>query len=256
MKKERTETLYDSLTDVDPSFLEEAGKAPDIRTRKGTVLLKWAVPAACLCLVFSLFLTHSEPNGEIELSDRSKNVTAAYLSEVPDVETESCLVAMSEEELFTTLPTAILKGTVTDLKNIELSFQGEKVYRAVATLEVEKVYRGTCREGDSVTILLPCPIGNDMQVSTCSILESLKVGMTGIFMLVSYNDENALWEENGAVLDKRDLSEYGLPDGERYLFLETDDGLLFDRISYNRVKNASTLTELEDYITKMIQKTE
>ena len=49
-------------------------------------------------------------------------------------------------------------------------------------------------------------------------------------MPVIYDDENSIWEQNGAKLDKRDIADYGFADGERFAFLETEDGLVFSEM--------------------------
>ena len=51
MKDKRTESLYDCITDVDEQFIQEASEAPEIKSGKKAVWLKWGAMAACLCLV-------------------------------------------------------------------------------------------------------------------------------------------------------------------------------------------------------------
>ena len=81
----------------------------------------------------------------------------------------------------------------------------------------------------------------------------MKAGVTGIFMPVIYDDENSIWEQNGARLDKRDIADYGFADGERFAFLETEDGLVFSRDAYGSIDDATTLDEVEDYIKAMLE---
>lgn len=73
-------------------------------------------------------------------------------------------------------------------------------------------------------------------------------------MPMIYNDENSFWEQNGAKIDKRELADYGFADGERYAFLQTDDGLVFSREAYSSIANATTLDEIEEYIEAMLEK--
>ena len=81
----------------------------------------------------------------------------------------------------------------------------------------------------------------------------MKTGVTGIFMPVIYDDENSIWEQNGARLDKRDIADYGFADDERFAFLETEDGLVFSFFSYGSIDDATTLDEVEDYIKAMLE---
>ena len=73
-------------------------------------------------------------------------------------------------------------------------------------------------------------------------------------MPMIYNDENSFWEQNGAKIDKRELADYGFADGERYAFLQTDDGLVFSREAYSSIAKATTLDEIEEYIEAMLEK--
>ena len=72
-------------------------------------------------------------------------------------------------------------------------------------------------------------------------------------MPVLYDDEKSIWEQNGARLDKRDIADYGFADGERFAFLETEDGLVFFRDAYGSIDDATTLDEVEDYIKAMLE---
>ena len=155
--------------------------------------------------------------------------------------------------MFTYFDTAIFKGTVTEIENIELSFNGEKAYRAIARIRVEAVYRGSCQEGEEVSILLPCAIDTDTKVTDTEVVSAMRVGMHGIFMPMIY-EETSYWEQNGARLALKDLAPYGLPDGERYAFLEIGDGLVFARWAYESISDAATLEDIETYILEMIAK--
>ena len=80
-----------------------------------------------------------------------------------------------------------------------------------------------------------------------------RVGMTGIFIPEVF-DENSVWEENGAKLDRRDLADYGFPDCQRYAFLKTKKRLVFDRGAYESIADAQELSEIEDYVQTMLKK--
>ena len=73
-------------------------------------------------------------------------------------------------------------------------------------------------------------------------------------MPMIYNDENSFFFFFGAKIDKRELADYGFADGERYAFLQTDDGLVFSREAYSSIANATTLDEIEEYIEAMLEK--
>ncbi len=254
MKDKRTAKLYDSITDVDNQFIQEASEVPAIKAKKIPMLKKWGAIAACLCLALTLVVSMSRTNDVIRLSENSNKVTASYTNKVPAITGEVDLVDLTEEELFTQFNTAIVKGTVEDIQNIELNFNGDKEYRAIAKIKVENVQRGTCQPGEIISVLLPCPIGENMDSTTCDTISTVKIGMAGIFMPVIYDSENSFWEQNGAKLDKKDIADYGFADGQRYMFLDTENGLVFDRNAYKSIEDASTLEEIEEYIAAMLSK--
>ena len=134
-----------------------------------------------------------------------------------------------------------------------MNFNGDKANRAIAKIEVEQVYRGPCSAGDTISVMLPCPLVKGFWVTDTSTVSAMEVGTTGIFMPMIYDDENSIWEQNGAKLDIRDISDYGFADGERFAFLETEDGLVFSRDAYSSIANATTLDEVEDYIGTMLE---
>lgn len=139
---------------------------------------------------------------------------------------------------------------MTDIKNIELDFNGRKNYRSIADIAVEEVYRGPCAAGDTVTVLLPCTVNEDV-TSGNELAAALRVGMTGIFMPIIYDDTSTR-QDNGATLALKDIADYGLADGSQFAFLETADGLLFARETYKSIVDADTLDEVEKYIRRMV----
>ena len=242
----------DALSELDPRYLEEALSYK--RRTKKPVWLKWGALAACFAvLVVGVFSVNRQRN-KISLSDNSSNVAAYYTSNPFITSSSESLIFLTEEELFTTFNTAIFKGTVSSIRNIVVNFNGDKVYRAVAEIEIEEVYRGPCSAGDTVSALLPCPIVKGFWMTDTSTVSAMEVGTTGIFMPMVYDDENSIWGQNGAKLDKRDIADYGFADGERYAFLETKDGLVFARDAYASIANATTLDEVENYIKTMIDR--
>ncbi len=50
----------------------------------------------------------------------------------------------------------------------------------------------------------------------------------------------------------KDVAGYGFADGRRYVFLETDTGLVFARDAYPTISSATTLQEVENYVLEMV----
>lgn len=251
MKKE---TLSEALGMLDEKYVAEAEK-PSVKKHK-TLRIALSV-AACFVLVAAVAVpTALSRQDTIELSGLSQNVKVKYADPSVVTKTSYSLIDFkSEDELFTYFNTAVFKGTVREIRNIQIDFNGMKEYRAIAEIEVEAVYRGDCKTGETVGVLLPCTIEDGVWVEDTEVVSAMRKGTKGIFMPVIY-DENSFWEQHGATLCQRDLAPYGFADGVRYAFLETDDGLLFDRYTYESIADAQTLDEIEAYVVKMIEKTE
>lgn len=251
-----TKIFDEAMGEIDASYVEKAMNYRPREKKHGWA--RRAASAACLALVIVAAATIMDQQwNRIELSDESVNVTARYTNKAPSWRAQSLLVYWTEEELFTAFPTAIFKGTVLKINNIELNFNGSKEYRAIAEIEVEKVYRGPCSVGDAVSVLLPCPIGKNMWVEDTGTVSHMRAGTTGIFMPTIY-DEHSVREQNGAKLILADVAGYGFADGERYAFLEVEAGngvgLLFARYAYQSISTVSTLDEVEEYIETMLER--
>ncbi len=242
----KQEDFFELLADLDERYIVEA-EAPIKSTRKHRKKLLFAVglvAAACLCVL--VFRGRS-----IELS-HSKGVRASYATFVPSIGMDACLVNLTEEEIFKENSDAIFKGTVTKIDNIRLSFNGSAMYQALAEVQVEKVYHGICTEGKTVRMLLPGAVSENSHNSIMDTLGELEVGMTGIFMPMLYGIDS-VHQSNGATLYLGELAPYGFGDGIRFAFLETEDGLVFDRSAYVGAKDAVTLEDIEAYIYKMLE---
>lgn len=238
-----TKKFSDALSQIDDKYIDEA---INYKKNKKITWIKLGAVAACFVIVVTAVsvlpnVTPDKPKNRFGLSDNS------YAE-------KSLLCSYTEEELFTVFDTHIFKGKILSLDNIEMDFNGEKLYRAIAQIKIEKVYRGSCDKGDTVSVMLPCPITEGVWVEDTDTVCAMKEGMTGIFMPIFYTEENSFLEYNNARLVQKDIADYGFPDGMRYAFLETEDGLIFDRGSYETISDAKTLDEVEEYVENMIIK--
>lgn len=239
----------EAMGELDDRYISEAISYRPKAKQRGW--MRWAACAACLALVFAVAGRWNAAKNQLPLSDRSANVTVRYTNGPFFTQSKSSLIYLTEEELFTRFDTAIFKGTVVEINNIKLDFGTSKDYRAIAEIEVETVYRGPCAAGDRVSVLLPCPIMEGLWVEDTGVISQLRTGMTGIFMPVIYN-EDSIWGQGAAVLALTDIADYGLADGMRYAFLETERGLVFASFAYESIARATRLDEVEAYILTMI----
>lgn len=241
----------EAMSEMDNRYVDEAIHYKKNRKHSS---IRWVASAACLALLIAVAASLADQaQNQIKLSDNSSNVTVRYTDKPVSMQSSSSLIFLTEEELFTHFNTAIFKGRIQSLNNIVLNFHGDKDYRAIAEIEVETVYRGPCSAGDTVSVLLPCPVMEGFWTEDTDTVSSMQAGMTGIFMPMIY-DDTSIREQNGARLALKDIADYGFADGERYAFLETKEGLVFSRSSYESISDATTLEEIENYILNMISR--
>lgn len=252
MKRKEIQNLVGS---IDETYINEAegfitqSKAKRISFSTG--LKRFSAIAACLVFVAAGLITFG---GErIDLPSASGRVSARYVHPpLRSVKSMFDLVSLTEEELLTKRNTVIFYGTVENIQNIAINYNGEKDYRALADISVEKIYRGELKQGETITVLLPCSIGAGGWVEDTGVVSHFKKGVKGIFMPTVY-DKTSISGCNGTSVCLKDLADYGFSDGERYAFLETNDGLLFSSWAYKSIENATTIDEIEDYILSMIK---
>jgi hypothetical protein len=271
MKNKR---IVDSWNKIEPNAATEARMLDSIlarnhsgETEEGKVItmnkvLNWkrlAPIAACLALAVAItipFLNNSSGDFDLQLSDKGTKVS--YVDKVPNINTITSLVYLTEDELLADVyegyPVVIFSGTITEVKNIRLDFgDGSDNYRAVAKIEVEDVLRGDMEAGETVSVLLPAPVGVEgVQVSDTGISSQMTIGVTGIFTPMKY-DETSVRKQNNKEIHLLDLAEYGLPDGERWAFLETVNGLQYDHEAYPSLIGTENLNDVKEFIHSKIK---
>lgn len=224
-----------------------------VKMKKNT--MQMLIPAA---LVAALLMTNGIPkliSNNNSLLFSKGNVVVSYIDDVPEVALDPMAITaiFSEDEVFHLFKTDKFMGMVKSVKNVKIDFNGMASYRAIATILVEKSYDGAAKVGDEVDLLLPGPVDAGQIIGAdFNIQPAMKAGERGIFMPIRH-DETSQWEENGTVLDLREIAEYGIIDTQRFVFLETKEGLVFVRDTFPQIKDAKTLEEVETYILEKIK---
>lgn len=172
-----------------------------------------------------------------------------------EVDSAACLAWLSPEEIFAR-DTVIFRGIVRELRYYEVDevrLSGGRTQYTAAAVEVTDPIRGKLTAGEVCTVLYMG--GPDMAASISGPLERLEVDSEAIFMPEAANGETGV--RNGAsYFCYADLAELYLSEGLRFVFLDTGDGLDFERDVYGEIANAETLDEIADYIRGMIGQTE
>lgn len=251
MKKQ---TISQAMNFIDEKYIAEAETKKSVGRKLRFMRLTAA--AACLAVLLAVGVPMLRGGRQINISENSMNIKVQIVDTVPKKTTMtsySLLRFESAEELFSHFKLAIFRGEIVSIENIKISFNNESVYRALCEIKIDKTYQGNGKKGDRVKILLPCPITESEWTEDCDVVEQFRVGTKGIFMPIVY-DETSRWTQNGATLMETDIAPYGLADGVRYCFIETENGLVFDRDSHSEIKAAATLDEVESYVTAMISR--
>ncbi|MGL4374197.1 MAG: hypothetical protein ACRCS6_10460, partial [Turicibacter sp.] len=155
--------IFQVIGDLDDDLILEAAKP----FTKKNISVRWIrlVPvAACLVLFLGLGFVGAKADRDIELKQSSGNVSAKYIKEAPSIRTLADLMWLTEEELFSRFETVIFKGIIKDIRNIVVDFNGAKEYFAIAQISVNQIYRGNLEIGNTVSVLLPCPIDTNLWV--------------------------------------------------------------------------------------------
>ncbi len=250
----KAEKLIDAIGEVREEYVLDAEVSERRRWRVWPAL---AAAAACLAVVLGTLAWSGALHGqrEYKLSGRSQNVRVFELRKPPEVGHDVySLIPLTQEQIFTEWDTAIFRGTVTGIRNIEVDMNGESFYWSLVSVEVKSVLRGDLQPGDTAVIRAETPLGGEGWVEDQEVVSQIRMGTEGIFMPQVYDGES-MFGANGAWLCLRDLSPYGLADGVRWLFLETPEGLAFDRPAFPSASGAETLEDIEAYIGRMLERT-
>lgn len=249
----KNEKLLNAIGQINDDYITDA--KPREKKSSRAFWIKFGAIAACFAFTLGIGISMlMQDNENIKLSLSSENIRVEYIEEVSTISTQTDLEWLTEEEIFTKYETTIFSGTINEIRNIQIDYNGGfRDYRAIAKITIEDIYRGDLSSGDIVTVLLPCPVNmQGVWVEDTETVSAMREGMRGIFMPIQY-DEESYRTENGATLFLQDIADYGFLDGWRYTFLQTDEGLVFAREAFSSIDTATTLGEVENYIIDMIK---
>lgn len=166
-----------------------------------------------------------------------------------DVESSACLAWLEPEEILAR-DTVIFRGTVRNLRYFEVTAGGSATYYTVASVEVTDCVRGGLGTGDIYNVLYEGAKGR-LSSSIAGALEALDVGSDAVFMPYRATADTG-WNSGGDYFCYADLAELYFDEGIRFLFLDTGDGLSFERDVYADIADAETLDEVMDYLQEHV----
>lgn len=187
-------------------------------------------------------------------SNASRNVEIGELAGPGEgdvmISSSSCLAWLDPEEIFAQ-DTAVFRGTVRDLRFYVVQVGPDTLYYTVANVEVSACVRGDLEPGETASVTYLGAKGY-MSTSISGPLDRMDVGDEGIFMPIRTSQETG-WERGDCFLCYGDLGEFYLSEGMRFVFLDTGEGLEFERNVYEEIAGAETLDEVEAYVRRMAE---
>ena len=151
---------------------------------------------------------------------------------------EPCLVWLEPEEIFAEAG-AVFRGTVRNVQYYVVNVGGDDFYYYRFAVEITD-----CLRGD----LAPCDIYNVLCHALTSIsggADHLQPGAEAVF-LADFADENAYLECNGSRFCYADLAELTLSEGIRTLFVQGEDGVLYDGNCHKVVPAGGQTVTMDD----------
>ena len=170
------------------------------------------------------------------------------------VQSPSLSVRLSAEEILAQ-GYDIFKGVVTGLQVYRVTGKINQ-YFTVATIEVTDSIRGAQQNGDICEIYLPVVKVDDMVMvnSVSGDLDKLEVGSNAIFMPRTATETTGLGKKDlGEWLCYADFADYYFSEAIRYLFLETESGVSYEKNVYKIPDENITLDDVAEYLRKMLE---
>lgn len=160
------------------------------------------------------------------------------------------LAWLTPEELFAQ-DTLIFRGTVETMTYYTVDAIGSLGgWFTVAEVRISEVLRGDLTAGNTCQVLLPVVRGC-FSTSIAGALEDIEVGSEAIFMPRPATPETGV-QEDSRYFCYADAADAYFSEGIRFLFLQTEDGLRFERNVYEDIQDAQTLDEVAAYIRGML----
>jgi len=231
------------------------------RKVKNTRRFYYTLFACIILMIYIISMTINSPPRELALKRSSHCVKVKYVNakNVPDAVIYYSFATLPTQEQLINESSTIFRGTVQDIKNIEISHGGDSIdYKAIATIKVIETYKGDTIPGELVQMLVPCPMnGTWVKNSFAEALSVMQVGTEGIFMPIKYDDTSIFNYSDGVVLYYEEICEYGLQNGALDVFVETEQGRIvyFER-AFDIYRVPITLDTIGEHISVILDKAE
>lgn len=261
--------IADALSEISDDHISEAAFY-----KKKPRKIYWkplGIMAASLAiLIFAVFNLGDKNKGknDIQSIDPMNSIGIGInqidrpLSSIEQNESLADLVWLEPEEIFA-MDTGIFRGIVKDMFYYE-TIGGYRSYFTVISVEVTDVYRGDMEKGDVNKIYLPIVPGV-VDNTIAGDLRNLEIGSEAIFMPYIATQESGI-KSDDAFFNYADVADYYFSEGERFIFLNTAEGVSYATNVYNIARegneaesdnkvmgNKITLDDVAEYIKNILR---
>lgn len=212
------------------------------------VRLKWIKPMLVAGLIMFIFvigiLASSLAYPQIDLINSSEKTSVRYVPKWIVKETDSLVPYYTEQELFEQAD-YIFSGTIDEIKQIEINFDGKKVYKSLISITVNEKFKGDCQ--DKIQIMAAA-IGV-YESTNNKLLYELNEGAYGVFMATKVTQDEIMME-NECQFNASEICDAQFEDGFRFGFIKdekTNLGICCDTIAQRSDKTDNVFTSLENY---------
>ena len=258
-------TVYEissALASIDDSIIQECAdmhlRYTALRQTKKRIF-SFAI-TACICMTLAvMLLLPGALYPTIPLSDPQGNVSARYVPSfaVKPLDTDYLYPYKTEQELFAEAD-LIFSGTVTEIRQVKMDFDGVVQYHSLITIEVNECFKGM---HSGKIIVKSEGFGKYDRTSTAKeLLYELETGQRGVF-LVQTVKQGEIVTVNNCSYDASQMYDARFFDGYRFGFLEQTDGTYkcIDNISTSTQKTFPTLNgydyeQVQNYVKAMLSK--
>ncbi len=156
----------------------------------------------------------------------------------------------------------IVYGQVVAISNILIedsgfSIFGDKAstkYMSVIDISVKEAYKGGFGIGQIVRVIAQVPIIDYPQpVIGAEVLSQIKKGDVGMFLINRYTDDNSQLITSDYSLDMRNIAPYQFFDGSRFLFIQREDGFIYNKEFYDELYSVDSIWTVKNYIIELMK---
>ena len=217
-------------------------------------ILKYIPIAACIALVLSISFLNNRASDIISLKNSTGRVSVKYVKNptAPSPELgQALLIPLTEQEILDR-SNVIVYGKVTNFEHIEIGFGVNNDYRTLISVEIFENYKGNTRKGEVIRILAPCVLDGSRWIEDTGVISKLAKGDEAFFLLHQY-DENDSWEMEEGTLILRDISNFGMGDGERFVLINKNDNFVFATWAFESLSQNSSHEDIERFILSRVK---